>query len=196
FTGSDEPRPTVPCRPAGEASACPPRGCAISHSADSQLSAFAAWVCRSPRLPDGSQFVYKRAVGLEPGGTPRVTGAICGPPAPPLPGFTHPPRHPEAALSRKALLLACAALYAAALLAGCAETPGPGLARGKMMFDNCSPCHGSEGYGNPALGAPAIAGLPRWYVERQLIDFKTSMRGADPKDMEGARMRPMARSLY
>ena len=74
-------------------------------------------------------------------------------------------------MSRKALLLACAALYAAALLAGCAETPGPGLARGKMMFDNCTPCHGADGYGNPALGAPAIAGLPRWYVERQLIDL-------------------------
>ncbi len=99
-------------------------------------------------------------------------------------------------MSRQALLLPFAALYATALLAGCAQTPGPGLARGKMMFDNCTPCHGADGFGNPSLGAPAIAGLPRWYVERQLIDFKTSMRGAHPQDMEGARMRPMARSLY
>lgn len=99
-------------------------------------------------------------------------------------------------MSRKALFLPFAALYVAASLAGCAETPGPGLARGKMMFDNCIPCHGADGYGNASLAAPAIAGLPRWYVERQLDNFKHSMRGADPQDMEGARMRPMARSLY
>lgn len=99
-------------------------------------------------------------------------------------------------MSRKALILPFATLYAAALLAGCAQTPGPGLARGKMMFENCYPCHGKDGMGNPKLGAPAIAGLQRWYVERELKDFQTSMRGADAHDMEGARMRPMARSLY
>jgi len=99
-------------------------------------------------------------------------------------------------LSGKALFLPFAALYAIALIAGCAETPGPGMARGKMMFENCTPCHGKDGMGNPSLVAPAIAGLPRWYVQRELMDFKTSMRGADPHDAEGARMRPMARSLY
>ena len=99
-------------------------------------------------------------------------------------------------MSRKTLILPFAALYAAALLAGCAETPGPGFARGKMMFDNCFPCHGKDGLGNASLGAPAIAGLQRWYIERQLKNFQSSMRGADAHDMEGARMRPMARSLY
>ncbi|HEY6195580.1 MAG TPA: c-type cytochrome [Candidatus Eisenbacteria bacterium] len=99
-------------------------------------------------------------------------------------------------MSRKALFVAFASLYAAALLAGCAETPGPGLARGKQEFETCYPCHGKDGAGNATLGAPAIAGLPRWYIERQLNNFKSAMRGAKPQDLEGARMRPMARSLY
>lgn len=99
-------------------------------------------------------------------------------------------------MSRKALFFPFLLLLSAASLAGCEPTPGPGLARGRMMFDNCTPCHGKDGAGNPSLAAPAIAGLPYWYVERQLHNFKTAMRGADPKDMEGARMRPMARSLY
>lgn len=103
---------------------------------------------------------------------------------------------PEAALSRKTLFLPFAVLCAAAWLTGCAETPGPGLARGQQIFDTCVPCHGKDGHGNVSLAAPAIAGLPRWYIERQLTNFKSSMRGAHPQDMEGQRMRPMARSLY
>jgi len=99
-------------------------------------------------------------------------------------------------LSRKALFLSSAALYAAALLSGCARTPGPGLARGEQIYDTCVPCHGKDGLGNHSLAAPAIAGLPRWYVERQLHNFQSSMRGAHPQDTEGQRMRPMARSLY
>ena len=99
-------------------------------------------------------------------------------------------------MSRKALVLTFAALYGAALLAGCGSTPGPGLARGEQIYSTCVPCHGKDGLGNQTLGAPSIAGLPRWYLERQLDHFKTAMRGAHPQDMEGARMRPMARSLY
>jgi cytochrome c oxidase subunit 2 len=99
-------------------------------------------------------------------------------------------------LSRKAFFLPFIALCAAAWVAGCAQTPPPGLARGKVLFTNCVPCHGERGLGNPSLDAPEIAGLPRWYIERQLIDFQTSMRGAHPQDSTGARMRPMARALY
>ena len=99
-------------------------------------------------------------------------------------------------MSRKAFLLPFAAFCTAAWLAGCAETPGPGLARGAQIYNNCSPCHGRDGLGNPELGAPEIAGLPRWYLERELTNFKNAVRGASPDDETGARMRPMARSLY
>ena len=99
-------------------------------------------------------------------------------------------------MSRKALFLPLAALYGAAIVAGCAQTPGPGLARGEQIYDTCVPCHGKDGHGNTALTVPSIAGLPRWYVERPLNNFKGSVRGAHPHDMDGARMRRMARTLY
>ena len=84
----------------------------------------------------------------------------------------------------------------AVILSGCGGTPRPGIARGAELYDTCKPCHGPDGAGTPALGAPAIAGLPRWYVEAQLGKFQSGMRGAHPEDSEGARMRPMARSLH
>jgi cytochrome c oxidase subunit 2 len=93
-------------------------------------------------------------------------------------------------------LVALLALAAASLAAGCGEVTPSGIVRGEELFENCYPCHGKGGGGNSSLGAPAIAGLPRWYIERQLLNFRSSMRGANPQDIEGARMRPMARALY
>jgi cytochrome c553 len=64
------------------------------------------------------------------------------------------------------------------------------------VFDTCVPCHGKAGQGQELVGAPAIAGLPEWYLARQLTKFKDGIRGAHPDDVEGARMRPMGRALY
>lgn len=90
------------------------------------------------------------------------------------------------------------ALLAAPLLAltlwGCGKARA-GIARGHDLYDTCKPCHGVDGAGNQELGAPSIAGLPQWYLEAQLEKFRTGARGAHPSDAEGARMRPMARSL-
>ncbi len=66
---------------------------------------------------------------------------------------------------------------------------------GKEMFRACSACHGDHGQGNPSIQAPAIAGLPDWYVEAQLSKFRTGIRGAHPDDYEGLRMRPMSRQM-
>ena len=90
-------------------------------------------------------------------------------------------------------VLAAAAL---ALVAGCAPGPGKSAARGRDLFQTCAPCHGPDGAGSRELRAPAIAGLPEWYVAAQLAKFKDNVRGAHPDDMEGHRMRPMARTLY
>ncbi|MBI5836845.1 MAG: c-type cytochrome [Candidatus Eisenbacteria bacterium] len=92
--------------------------------------------------------------------------------------------------------VALAVLAAAVLAVGCSRTPGPGLARGTQIYDTCVPCHGPRGLGNPTIGAPEIAGLPKWYLVAQLGKFKGGLRGTHPDDAEGARMRPMARSLY
>lgn len=99
-------------------------------------------------------------------------------------------------MSHKASLALLALAAVAAAAAGCARTHGPGLARGEQVFDTCAPCHGAAGHGNAAIGAPAIAGLPEWYVAAQLVKFKSSMRGAHPDDAAGQRMRPLARALY
>lgn len=78
---------------------------------------------------------------------------------------------------------------------GCGGRVQGGLARGAELYDTCKPCHGVDGGGDQSLGAPSIAGLPQWYLEAQLTKFRTGLRGTHPSDMEGHRMRPMARSL-
>jgi cytochrome c oxidase subunit II len=79
---------------------------------------------------------------------------------------------------------------------GCAVQSPPGEARGRALFKTCAPCHGPTGAGNLALRAPAIGGLPEWYIVNELNKFRGNIRGAHPDDMEGHRMRPMARTLY
>lgn len=91
------------------------------------------------------------------------------------------------------------ALIAAAI--GMVILPGANAgdqkARSTELFNGfCNRCHGLQGEGNVGLEAPLIAGMASWYVEKQLQNFRTDVRGTHPKDMPGMRMRPMARALY
>lgn len=88
------------------------------------------------------------------------------------------------------LLVVCGAY-----LSGCQMGSTDAATRGKELFETCEPCHGPDGSGNPAVGAPNIAGLNEWYVEKQLEKFRTGARGMQFYDVEGMRMRPMAISL-
>lgn len=92
------------------------------------------------------------------------------------------------------LLAAC--LAAAALLGAPAlvRAEDANLDHGKKLFALCAQCHGEAGEGKQAIGAPAIAGLPAWYVQNQLVKFASGLRGKHFDDVEGLRMRPM--SLY
>ncbi len=65
----------------------------------------------------------------------------------------------------------------------------------EQLYNKCVQCHGEAGQGYQKYWAPAIAGLPVWYVERQLTNFKHDIRGAHYDDVTGHRMRPMARML-
>src|SRR5437899_9028462 len=85
-------------------------------------------------------------------------------------------------------------LFVFALLLFAASTTY-GQTRGEELFNLCLSCHGSEGHGNKEIGAPAIAGLPSWYIEKQLETFASGVRGKHPDDDTGNRMRPMARTL-
>jgi cytochrome c553 len=67
--------------------------------------------------------------------------------------------------------------------------------RGKSNFGLCSSCHGPEGQGNVTLKAPAIAGLPDWYIVAQLEKFSTGVRGKHPDYAPGIRMYSMARNF-
>ena len=80
-------------------------------------------------------------------------------------------------------------------VAACSAPPPPGMALGQELFETCVPCHGETGVGNPDIAAPAIAGLPQWYVEDQLRGFQAGFRGKHADDLPGLRMRPMAVSL-
>jgi cytochrome c oxidase subunit 2 len=91
------------------------------------------------------------------------------------------------------LLLTAVAL--AAGLSGCESRAAPALT-GQQVFSNyCEPCHGADGAGSQAIGAPAIAGLPQWYVQHQLENFRAGIRGTVYEDVAGMRMRPMALAL-
>lgn len=74
------------------------------------------------------------------------------------------------------------------VLAGDAEA-------GKALYGACTACHGANGEGNAALLAPGLAGQSESYLTRQLWDFKKGLRGAEPGDIGGAQMRPMAATL-
>ena len=81
-------------------------------------------------------------------------------------------------------------------LAACDATPPPvGMVRGAELFETCAPCHGENGAGDQAIEAPAIAGLPQWYIEAQLQGFQQGWRGKHADDLPALRMRPMAVSL-
>jgi cytochrome c553 len=95
--------------------------------------------------------------------------------------------------------LALAFGFAASMVAystGCSSAPAAGVERGEYLFGNyCAPCHTPSGLGKPNVAAPAIAGLPLWYVQRQLVNYRTDLRGYHFDDLEGLRMKPMSKTL-
>lgn len=80
-------------------------------------------------------------------------------------------------------------------LSGCGMGKTDAATRGQEVFETCVPCHNADGSGNATIGAPNIAGMKEWYVERELDKFRSGVRGMHFSDMEGMRMRPMALSL-
>ena len=79
--------------------------------------------------------------------------------------------------------------------AGCAALPEGGVARGAVLYQNCSQCHGAQGEGSTLVQAPPIASMPAWYIEEQVLHFQWGWRGAHPDDVEGLKMRPMSRTI-
>lgn len=68
-------------------------------------------------------------------------------------------------------------------------------ARGAGLYGVCATCHGDKAEGRHEMNAPRLAGRESWYLERQLRNFKSGARGADPRDIYGLQMAPMAQLL-
>ncbi len=56
----------------------------------------------------------------------------------------------------------------------------------------CGACHGAGAVGNTSLNSPRLAGTDDWYLEAQLLAFRSGERGAHPEDTTGKQMRAMA----
>lgn len=92
--------------------------------------------------------------------------------------------------------IAAVAAYVASLPRPHAEATLDGdAARGASLYSPCVACHGEDGTGDEAQGAPPLAGASDWYLLTQLGHFKAGVRGADPRDESGGRMRAMASGL-
>lgn len=69
------------------------------------------------------------------------------------------------------------------------------LSAQNTLYQPCAACHGANGQGNIALGAPALAGQQAGYLSRQLTHFRDGTRGAEAADTYGAQMRGMSVNL-
>jgi len=60
---------------------------------------------------------------------------------------------------------------------------------------HCASCHGADGKGNQQLGAPSLAGRPKWFLESQIRHFHLDLRGTHPKDTSGKLMHDAVAAL-
>ena len=72
---------------------------------------------------------------------------------------------------------------------------GGNVENGKSLYATCAACHGPEAGGMKDLNAPPIRQMDDWYLYTQLHNFKVGIRGADPRDITGMQMAPMAQGL-
>lgn len=93
--------------------------------------------------------------------------------------------------------------FFSALLIATALTPAsataddfpPDVTLAPEPYRYCAVCHGVELVGNQAVDAPKLAGLPAWYLSRQMEAFRQGWRGTHPGDATGMEMRPQATVL-
>lgn len=87
-------------------------------------------------------------------------------------------------MKRPSLVSLCMACLLACLVSGPVSA-----ASGQQIYAACAACHGARAEGNPGLGAPALAGQQLAYLQRQLANFRTGLRGTHKDDSYGAQMR-------
>ena len=65
---------------------------------------------------------------------------------------------------------------------------GGNVAKGKEIFTICAACHGDDGKGIEVLNSPRVAGIPDWYLLRQIGNFDKGIRGTHEDDVFGRQM--------
>ena len=74
-----------------------------------------------------------------------------------------------------------------------AQTIPGDAAAGKSMYPLCTSCHGANGSGSQAMGAPKISGQLAFYTLKQLQHFQNGLRGTVAGDMKGMQMAAMSK---
>ena len=66
----------------------------------------------------------------------------------------------------------------AALVVLCLSTPAfaADLANGEKINRSCALCHGAYGQGAPGKLSPRIAGMPKYYLEKAIRDYRDGNR--------------------
>jgi cytochrome c553 len=72
---------------------------------------------------------------------------------------------------------------------------GGDASRGQALYAPCAACHGPDGAGIQPLNGAPLREASDWYLLRQMHNFRTGIRGTNPKDASGALMRPMSMTL-
>lgn len=94
-------------------------------------------------------------------------------------------------MTRRRFRLALLASGLALSGSSAAQMYAPGAAEGapgEELYQACGFCHGAQGQGRQRLDAPALAGMEAWYVERQLRNFDSGVRGTHANDLPGRQM--------
>lgn len=97
-------------------------------------------------------------------------------------------------LMRFSLIIPLLAMLSASSLTSAPSSSSEDL--GFAVFrDRCMACHLQSGMGIREMNAPAIAGIPRWYVTDQLRKFRRDQRGYHADDAARSLMQANALAL-
>ena len=76
-----------------------------------------------------------------------------------------------------------------------ATVEGDAALGGDYYNQFCGACHGAGAVGNTSLNSPRLVGTDDWYLEAQLLAFRSGERGSHPEDTTGKQMRSMSMVL-
>ncbi len=95
----------------------------------------------------------------------------------------------KSSIAAFAIILASVCISSASLAKPFSTISGGNIANGKARYATCMACHGTDGTGQKALGAPSLQNQHDWYLKKQIKNFKAGIRGAHARDVSGMQCR-------